>query len=436
LIPRYFDLLLLLVERRDEAIPRREILDLVWSDVVVSDGALSQAVRTLRRTLGDDFRQPSFIRTVSRHGYRFVFPDVVEGPEDAAATPPTARAARRPREDPRATSPEPSDRIEEALETLLNDTRVGDKVNDDPQCEAAETLHALGMAAVLERLGRRAGHTRARALLRDARWDVPGAGPVPILGQPGPLGTTVALIGLRVRRVLRLAGRRWLAGTLGGATTGLIAGFLGGLVLRFGPGSGGTGSLLVALPVIGLVIGGLGAAGVGAGLALAEVAIRSYRGLALMLFGAVGGGGVGIVTHALGLLVLEGLFGKDPSPVAGGLEGCVLGGAVGLGYALTTPTADGGMASPRGASRLWAALGAGACCALAAVLLSLSGRRLGAMSLDLMSRSFPGSQMSLAPLARLLGEAQPGRFTATVIGAWEGLMFGLGLVLGITHRPR
>jgi DNA-binding winged helix-turn-helix (wHTH) protein len=54
LIPRYFDLLVLLVERRHEAVHRREIFDLVWHDVIVSDGALSQAMRTLRRTLGDD----------------------------------------------------------------------------------------------------------------------------------------------------------------------------------------------------------------------------------------------------------------------------------------------------------------------------------------------------------------------------------------------
>ena len=66
LIPRYFDLLLLLLERRHEAVTRQEIFDRVWSDVVVSDGALSQAIRTLRRTLGDDVREPVFIRTVSR----------------------------------------------------------------------------------------------------------------------------------------------------------------------------------------------------------------------------------------------------------------------------------------------------------------------------------------------------------------------------------
>ena len=83
LIPRYFDLLVLLIARRPTAVSRREIFDHVWTDVVVSDGALSQAIRTLRRTLDDDSREPLFIRTVSRHGYSFVFTDVVEESEDA-----------------------------------------------------------------------------------------------------------------------------------------------------------------------------------------------------------------------------------------------------------------------------------------------------------------------------------------------------------------
>ena len=84
LIPRYFDLLLLLIERRQVAVERREIFDRVWSDVTVSESALSQAVRTLRRTLDDDPREPRFIRTVSRHGYQFVFPEVIEEADDAA----------------------------------------------------------------------------------------------------------------------------------------------------------------------------------------------------------------------------------------------------------------------------------------------------------------------------------------------------------------
>jgi DNA-binding winged helix-turn-helix (wHTH) protein len=87
LIPRYFDLLLLLIERRREAVHRNEIFDRVWGDVTVSDSALSQAVRTIRRTLDDDPREPRFIRTVSRHGYQFVFAEVIEEDEGHAARP-------------------------------------------------------------------------------------------------------------------------------------------------------------------------------------------------------------------------------------------------------------------------------------------------------------------------------------------------------------
>lgn len=89
LIPRYFDLLLLLIERRREAVHRRDIFERVWADVIVSDSALSQAIRTIRSTLGDDSREPRFIRTVSRHGYQFVFPDVIEEEENDALPSPS-----------------------------------------------------------------------------------------------------------------------------------------------------------------------------------------------------------------------------------------------------------------------------------------------------------------------------------------------------------
>jgi DNA-binding winged helix-turn-helix (wHTH) protein len=87
LIPRYLDLLIFLIERRHDAVHRREIFDRVWSDVIVSDSALSQAIRTLRRTLGDDPREPRFIRTVSRHGYQFTCPDVIEEPDEELPEP-------------------------------------------------------------------------------------------------------------------------------------------------------------------------------------------------------------------------------------------------------------------------------------------------------------------------------------------------------------
>ena len=88
LIPRYFDLLVFLVEHRHEAVHRRDIFDRVWSDANVSDSALSQAIRTIRRALGDDPRDARFIRTVSRHGYRFVYGDVHEEEEDEGVSGP------------------------------------------------------------------------------------------------------------------------------------------------------------------------------------------------------------------------------------------------------------------------------------------------------------------------------------------------------------
>jgi DNA-binding winged helix-turn-helix (wHTH) protein len=437
LIPRYFDLLVLLLERRGEAVSRREILDAVWSDVVVSDGALNQAIRTLRRALGDDPRSPSFIRTVARHGYRFVCPDVTVGEDDAASPPPGARRASADDAGTGETAAGEDDLFERALGRLLaRDPQADPETDELERIEAAERLHELGTAEALRRLDRRPDHARARALLREARWDVPGAGPVPLLGQPGALRAAWALVGLRQRRLRRLAGARWLGAVRGGCLAGAVAGLAGGLLLRLGPGSlAGNGTPLL-LSMVGLVVGGAGAAGVGLGLALAETLSRSARGAALLVLGACGGGLAGAVAHALGQLALAGLFGRDLSPIAGGFEGVVLGGAVGLGYHLATRRVREGLAAPRGERRIVAALSAGACGAVAAALLASSGSYLGAMSLDLLARSFPGSQVGLGPLARLLGEIAPGRLTNVVISAWEGLLFGAGTVLGLTHRPR
>ena len=424
LIPRCFDLLVLLIERRNEALTRREILDAVWSDVVVTDGALSQAVRILRRTLGDDPREPTFIRTVQRHGYRFVC-DVVEEPDEGPPEP--ARAA--------VEKPDANASFDLALETLLDDDSDDLEGADVRRRQAAETLHQLGTAEALDRLNRGKGHAVARAYLRETRWDVPGAGPVPLFGHPGWLAAARILFLLRIRRVARLAGRRWMAAAAGGAAAGAIAGFVGGFVLRFGPGSTAGDGVLAMLPLLGTAIGGVAAAGVGAGLAAAEAAFRAQRRLALAVAGASSGLAVGATAHILGRLVLEGLFGRDLAPLAGAVEGLVLGGAVGLGYGLATPIADGGMATPHGIARVRVALLTGLACALAAGMLGWSGRFLGAMSLDFMAQSFPGSQVGLAPLARLLGEQEPGVVTRVAISVFEGLMFGSGLAAGLTRRP-
>lgn len=420
LIPRYFDLLLLLLERRHEAVSRHEILDAVWSDIVVSDNALNQAVRSLRRALEDDPRAPRFIATLARHGYRFVHVEVVEEPDEGAVAP------------ARSHPPDPTcDATQEALERLL-DPRQGLEVRLD----AAARLHETGIEAALRAIEGKAGHEHARALLRDARWDLPDAAPVPIWGTPGWLRSARVLTVLRLRRAFAIAARRWAAAVIGGGAAGLAAGFLGALVLRFGPGSLAGDEALVALPIVGILIGATGALGVGGGLAFAEAVFRSRRALALVLSGAGGGLLIGATAHGLGAALLASLFGTDLSAIAGGFEGMTIGAAAGLGYALATPRREGGMASPRGGERLFAASCTGLACGLATAALGLTGHFLGAMSLQLLSQHFPDGQVGIGPLGQLLGEVPPGRLTASAVSAWEGLWFGGGVAAGLTYRPQ
>jgi DNA-binding winged helix-turn-helix (wHTH) protein len=422
LIPRYFDLLLLLVERRDVAVHRHEIFDSVWKDVVVSDSALTQAVRTVRRALGDDDpREPLFIRTVSRHGYQFVGKDVVLEADDPPPPPGTASPS----------ADGASGGIDAAVRTLLDAQGSEEAIQD-----AAARLHQMGTTRALAALGRQPGHERARAYLRDARWDVPDAAAVPLLGAPGGFRSLLLLLGMRLRRARRLVEERWFSSALGGAVGGLVAGALGGIALVFGPGSNASSTVPVVLALLGMSVAGLGAAGVGAGLAVAEALFRSWRRLPLAAFGAFGGGLVGALAHLVGQWTVQGLFGRNLEPVAGGLEGLVIGGAVGLGYALATPGREGGMATPRGAHRFEVAVVTGLFGAAAAMALAGSGRLLGAMSLDFMAHSYPGSQVSFEPLARLIGEASLGPRTRLLIGGGEGLTFGFSLAYGLTRRPK
>lgn len=65
-------LLVCLAERPGQVVSIEELLDQVWPEVEVSPDSVYQAVASLRRVLGDDSRQPAYIATVPRLGYRMV----------------------------------------------------------------------------------------------------------------------------------------------------------------------------------------------------------------------------------------------------------------------------------------------------------------------------------------------------------------------------
>src|SRR5229473_3930339 len=69
---RTMRLLLCLAEHAGEVVSIDDLLDRVWSDVTVTPDSVYQAVASLRRLLGDDPRQPAYIETVPRLGYRMV----------------------------------------------------------------------------------------------------------------------------------------------------------------------------------------------------------------------------------------------------------------------------------------------------------------------------------------------------------------------------
>lgn len=71
---RYFDALMLLVREQGTLVSKERFLDEVWNGATVSDEALSQCIKTLRRQLGDNAAKPIFIATVPKHGYRFIAP--------------------------------------------------------------------------------------------------------------------------------------------------------------------------------------------------------------------------------------------------------------------------------------------------------------------------------------------------------------------------
>ena len=97
---RYLDALALLVREQGKLVSKDRFLEEVWRGVPVTDEALTQCIRTIRRQLGDDAARPRFIETVPKHGYRFIAhvesPAAGPLPAAASATPASGPAPEGP----------------------------------------------------------------------------------------------------------------------------------------------------------------------------------------------------------------------------------------------------------------------------------------------------------------------------------------------------
>jgi transcriptional activator of cad operon len=72
--PRTMRVLVCFAERPGEVVSVNRLLDVVWKDLVVTPYSVYQAVAALRRALGDDPKDPTYIANVVRRGYRLVAP--------------------------------------------------------------------------------------------------------------------------------------------------------------------------------------------------------------------------------------------------------------------------------------------------------------------------------------------------------------------------
>ncbi len=85
------DVLLCLADHAGELVDKRELVDAVWQTEFVSDNTLTRRIAELREALGDDARNPRFIETIPKRGYRLIaevgFPDeFLGGPVDSLAS--------------------------------------------------------------------------------------------------------------------------------------------------------------------------------------------------------------------------------------------------------------------------------------------------------------------------------------------------------------
>jgi DNA-binding winged helix-turn-helix (wHTH) protein/tetratricopeptide (TPR) repeat protein len=81
--PKVFDLIHFLAKNANRLITKDELIEEIWDGRIVSDAALSTAIKSARRAMGETNVNDSRIRTVRGRGFRMVLPDSVSQGDSA-----------------------------------------------------------------------------------------------------------------------------------------------------------------------------------------------------------------------------------------------------------------------------------------------------------------------------------------------------------------
>src|ERR1043166_5847927 len=72
LTPKLFETLLILVENSGRIVQKEQFMERLWPHTFVEEANLTSNIQQLRKSLGDNARQPQYIETVTKRGYRFI----------------------------------------------------------------------------------------------------------------------------------------------------------------------------------------------------------------------------------------------------------------------------------------------------------------------------------------------------------------------------
>jgi DNA-binding winged helix-turn-helix (wHTH) protein len=92
--PRAMEVLAMLATRPGRVVSKGEIFAEVWEGNAVEDGALAHCISEIRNALGDTPRDPRYIETLPKRGYRLVAP-VADAPPESPESPDAKHGGRR-----------------------------------------------------------------------------------------------------------------------------------------------------------------------------------------------------------------------------------------------------------------------------------------------------------------------------------------------------
>jgi DNA-binding winged helix-turn-helix (wHTH) protein len=135
LTPKAFSVLRYLLERAGRLVTQDELLEALWPDTFVQPEVLKSHIRDIRKVLDDDPKNPKFIETLPRRGYRFIatLADEVRRRNLAVASP-AYRLVGRNRE---------LDRLQASLQRALHGERQLVFVTGEPGIGKTALVDAL-----------------------------------------------------------------------------------------------------------------------------------------------------------------------------------------------------------------------------------------------------------------------------------------------------